>query len=319
MSKTTSRIVITGGAGFIGTHLAERLKESAELVLFDNLRRDSLSGVPELQKCPAVTFKNGNILDRKALDAAVEGAGSVLHLAAIAGVSSYYKQPLETLRVNLLGTINVLEAAVAAGVKRLVYVSTSEVYGPDALWVDEDSSHQIGSASDRRWVYATSKLAGEQFVMRYGEEYGIACTILRPFNIYGPRQTGEGAISNFCTAAIKSEPLTVYGDGSAIRAWCFVSDFVDAMMEVLGRPEAIGEDFNIGNPREVETTLGLARRVAQLSPTGTIRSVEEQRAEVRARIPRIDKARRILGFEPKIDLDDGLRQTYEWFRTQVKV
>jgi UDP-glucose 4-epimerase len=312
----TQRIIITGGAGFIGTHLAERLKDRAALVLFDNLRRDSLSGTPSLQEAPNVTFINGNVLDRPSLDRAFTGADTVLHLAAIAGVSSYYNQPLETLRVNLLGTVNVLEAAVAAGVKRLIYLSTSETFGSDAMWVSEQSLHQIGNVSDKRWVYATSKLAGEHFVMRTGEAAGIGCTILRPFNVYGPRQTGEGAIANFCKAALAGQPLFVYGDGSSIRAWCFVSDFVDAVMAALATPEAIGQDFNIGNPREIETTLGLARAVARLAPDATIQFKEVQRAEVRARVPVIEKARRILKFEPKVSLEEGLRQTLDWYRSQ---
>jgi UDP-glucose 4-epimerase len=312
------KIVITGGAGFIGTHLAERLQDRGQLVLFDNLRRNSLSAVPALQQAPNVQFIQGNVLDRQQLDRSFAGASTVLHLAAIAGVSSYYNQPLDTLRVNLLGTVNVLEAAAAAGVKRLVYLSTSEVFGPDAMWVSEESPHHIGNVSDKRWVYATSKLAGEQFVMRSGEAHGISCTILRPFNVYGPRQTGEGAISNFCAAALAGQPLSVYGDGSAIRAWCYVSDFVDAVIATLGRPEAIGQDFNIGNPREVETTLGLARWVARLVPGTTIQMKEVKRAEVRGRVPVIDKARRLLQFEPKVDLAEGLRRTLDWYRSQGK-
>ena len=241
---------------------------------------------------------------------------TVLHLAAIAGVSSYYTQPLETLRVNLLGTIHVLEAAVNAHVRRFVYLSTSEVFGPDALWVDEESPHQIGGVADKRWVYATSKLAGEQFVMRYGEAHGMGCTILRPFNVYGPRQTGEGAISNFCAAAVEGHPMTVYGDGAAIRAWCYVSDFVDAVVAVLAAPAAINQDFNIGNPREVVTTLGLARQVSRLVPSAAIQFKAVARAEVRARVPSIEKAKRLLQYDPKATLEEGRRITIEWYRTQ---
>ena len=314
-----SKILITGGAGFIGTHLAERLVERAPLVLFDNLRRNSLDGTPHLRHHPQVEFQQGDVLDRAQLAKASKGVETVLHLAAIAGVSSYYAQPLETLRVNLLGTVNVLEAAVAAGVRRVVYLSTSEVFGPEALWVDEQAYHKLGGVSDRRWVYATSKLASEQFVMRYGEAYDMGCTILRPFNIYGPRQLGEGAISNFCAAAATDQPLTVYGDGAAIRAWCYVSDFVDAVVAALDTPEAIGQDFNIGNSGEVETTVGLARRIVRLVPTTTIRFQPVTQAEVRIRIPSTDKARRILGFTPRVTLDDGLDQTLAWHRHQPKV
>jgi UDP-glucose 4-epimerase len=244
----------------------------------------------------------------------MDGADTVLHLAAIAGVSSYYQQPLETLKVNVLGTINVLDAAVAAGVKTVIYFSTSEVFGPDAMWVGEESPHQIGGVTDRRWVYATSKLAGEQLVMRYGEVHGFGCTIVRPFNIYGPRQTGEGAIANFCAAAVKSAPLIIYGDGTPIRAWCYISDFVAAVSAILERPDALGKVFNIGNPTEVTTTLGLARQVARQVPGTVIQFQETSRTDVRVRIPLIDKARRVLGWAPKIGLEEGLCRTLDWYK-----
>lgn len=309
------KILISGGAGFIGSHLAERLCENSRLTLFDNLRRNSLEGVPALKSHPHVRLVRGSVLEPKKLARAMSGADTVLHLAAIAGVSSYYREPLEVLRVNLLGTVNVLEAALKAGVKKFIYLSTSEVFGSEALWVSEDQPHRIGPVSDKRWSYATSKLASEQFVMRYGEAFGMACTILRPFNIYGPRQTGEGAVSNFCAAAAAGKDLTVYGDGSAIRAWCYVSDFVDAVEAALARKGKAGMVFNIGNPNEVETTTGLARRVAGLAGV-SVRSQTVAQAEVRARIPRIDKARKILGFSPKIGLEEGLRRTLQWRRSR---
>jgi nucleoside-diphosphate-sugar epimerase len=311
---TSQRIVLTGGAGFIGTHLAEHLGDRNQLILLDNLRRNSLRYIPALRELPNVQFQQADVLDPKGLEQAMDGADTVLHLAAIAGVSSYYRQPLDTLKVNLLGTINVLDAAVAAGVKTFIYFSTSEVFGPDAMWVSEESPHQIGGASDRRWVYATSKLAGEQFVMRYGEAYGFGCAIVRPFNIYGPRQTGEGAIANFCAAAVKGEPLIVYGDGTPLRAWCYVSDFVAAVSAILERPDATGRVFNVGNPAEVTTTLGLARQVARLVPGTEIRFQETSRTDVRARVPLIEKARRLLGWEPKISLEEGLLRTLDWHK-----
>ena len=313
MTVDGSRILITGGAGFIGTHLAERLCERNRLVLFDNYRRDSLSGLA-LAKHRNVRVTRGEVLDRAAVRRAVRGADTVLHLAAIAGVSSYYSMPLRTLQVNILGTVNVLEEAVAAGVKTFVHFSTSEVYGSNALNVTEEDPHGIGPTSDKRWVYATSKLAGENFVLRYGEEYGFRAVCMRPFNVYGPRQTGEGAISNFCRSALRGEPLVVYGDGGAIRAWCYISDMVDAVMLALQRPAGGGHSFNIGNPREAETTNGLARRVAALVAGATIRHKRVARSEVAARIPCIEKARKLLGYEPRVSLEEGLRRTIEWYK-----
>jgi nucleoside-diphosphate-sugar epimerase len=316
MMKT--RVLITGGAGFIGSHLADALRREHEVILFDNFRRNSLGAAPGLFEAPDLTVVNGDVLDRNAVRQAMAGVDVVLHLAAIAGVSSYYREPLRTLQVNMLGTANVLETAVECGVGTFVYFSTSEVFGPDALWVDEEAGFRIGPVSDRRWVYATSKLAGEHLALRYGEQYGMRVSVVRPFNVYGPRQTGEGAISNFCGAVARGEPITIYGDGGAIRAWCYVSDMVSAVLAILSRPGTAGESFNIGNPAEVETTLGLARRILRLAPETQLVHRPCDRAEVRARIPAIQKARQILGFEPRVDLDEGLKHTLEWFGCVVR-
>lgn len=313
------RILITGGAGFIGTHLAERFCPESEVVLLDSFRRDSLAWVPQLREHKSVSVVTADVLDPATLAPAFEGADIVIHAAAIAGVSSYYGESLRTLNVNILGTVNVLAAAAKAGAKQFIQFSTSEIFGSNALWVDEKSPAGIGAVTDRRWVYATSKLAGEHFALRTAEERGFACTVVRPFNIYGPRQTGEGAISNFCRAAINKEPIVVQGDGSAIRAWCFVDDFVDAIAKILVTEKAAGQVFNIGNPTEVETTIGLARRVAALSPGTPLRYEPAPKAEVRARVPIIEQARQILNFDPHVSLDEGLRRTLEWFgKTQPR-
>lgn len=308
------KILITGGAGFIGTHLAERLIDRARLVLFDNFRRDSLKDVPALREHPQVTVMSGDILDRQALEAALQGVDTVIHLAAIAGVSSYYSESLRTLQVNILGTAGLLEACGRQKIGRFIHFSTSEVFGPNALNVHEESGYNIGPVSDRRWVYATSKLAGEQLTLRSGEQYGFAATVVRPFNVYGPRQTGEGAIANFCSAAIAGKPLEVYGDGTPLRAWCYVSDFIDAIVAILDRPSTAGMSFNLGNPTEVETTLGLARRFVRLVPGAAIEWKKVERAEVQARVPNIRHAEAVLDFSPKVGLDDGIVHTLNWFR-----
>jgi nucleoside-diphosphate-sugar epimerase len=310
------RYVITGGAGFIGSHIAERLADRAELVLFDNLRRDSLAST-DLATLPNVELVEDDIRDRRAVLDAVQGADAVLHLAAIAGVSSYYSEPETTLRVNIEGTANVVDAVVASGVGKLLYLSTSEVHGPEAHDVDEESPCAIGPSSDRRWVYATSKLAGEHLVLRGGETHGFAATVLRPFNVYGPRQTGEGAIRNFCLAATSGENLVVYGDGRAVRAWCYVDDFVDAVLLALGNPAAAGQVFNIGNPAASVDTNELARQVASLVPGVGVESQTVSRAEVAYRTPAIAKARELLGFDPAISLRQGLERTLDWTRSSL--
>lgn len=303
----------------MGTHLAERLSGKDEVVLFDNFRRDSLSLAPELKSNPRVRLVTGDTLDPAALAPAMEGADVVIHLAAIAGVSSYYREPLQTLEVNILGTRTVLREAAQRRVRQFIHFSTSEVYGADARQVSEESPCGIGPSTDRRWVYATSKLAGEHFTLRYGEEHAFTATVVRPFNIYGPRQVGEGAISNFCRAAAAGKPLTVYGDGSATRAWCYVSDLVEAVESLLASPAAAaGQVLNVGNPYAVESTLGLAQRIARLAPGTEIRFQAVERAEVRDRAPVVELAQRLLGYQPKVDLERGLRLTLEWFRRHAE-
>jgi len=310
------RYAITGGAGFIGSHLAERLAERAEVVLFDNLRRNSLTGTT-IAEHPNVELVEGDIRDRDAVFDLLRGADAVFHLAAIAGVSSYYDEPEKTLRVNIDGTAGVVDAVVAASVPQLVYLSTSEVHGPEAHEVDEQSPCAIGPSSERRWVYATSKLAGEHLVLRGGEAHRFAATVLRPFNVYGPRQTGEGAIRNFSLAAVRGEPLVVYGDGSAVRAWCYVDDFVDAALSALDREAAAGEIFNVGNPSARADTNELAALVASLVPESRVEPGDVARAEVAYRTPVVAKAHRLLGFAPRVSLAVGLKRTIEWTRDDL--
>jgi UDP-glucose 4-epimerase len=318
MNAFPKRILITGGAGFIGTHLAQRLVQRSEVVLFDNIRRDSLSLVPELLSNPKVTLVRGDILDTATLAPAFDGVDAVIHLAAIAGVGSYYNEPLTTMRVNTLGTVNAIDLAVKHTVASFIDFSTSEVFGPNAFEVRESDPCGIGPTSDLRWVYATSKLASEHFTLRAASQYGFKGTVVRPFNIYGPRQTGEGAISNFCRAAIEGRPLKVYGHGGAIRAWCYVTDMVAATERILETPAAGGEVFNIGNPREVETTLGLARRIVALERGARIEYEAVDRSEVRVRVPVIEKAQRILGYEPVVDLEQGLTATLSALKANVR-
>ena len=306
--------MLTGGAGFIGSHIAERLAEDHELVLFDVFRRDSLSETKGLSDRANVQVVHGDVLDAKSLSEAMEGVDTVIHLAAIAGVSSYYTEPVRTLKVNLLGTVNVLEEAARRNIEKLIYFSTSEVFGADAMFANENWACGIGPSSEPRWTYATSKLAGEQFTLRSAEEAGFRAVIVRPFNIYGPRQTGEGAIGNFVAAALANEPLVVHGDGTEVRAWCYVDDMVDAVAAILDKKLDQNESFNIGNPHEIETTLGLARRVSAAIGDVTIKFEDVTRAPVRARVPDTDKANKVLGFRPQVDLETGLSRTINWYR-----
>jgi nucleoside-diphosphate-sugar epimerase len=315
LELTDHRILLTGGGGFIGSHLAERLVAAGNtVVIYDNFHRDSLKYAQNLQEHAALRIVRGDVLDMTALQHASEKCDIIVHLAAIAGVSSYHAIPAQTLRVNILGTINALEAARMVGVKRFIDVSTSECYGPSCFAAREDDNHVIGPVHDSRWTYALSKLVSENFTLRMGQEYGMACVTVRPFNVYGPRQTGEGAVANFCRAMVRRETLKVTGDGTAIRAWCYIDDFIDGMIAVLGAQHVVGEVFNLGNPQCIRSTLGLAEDIVRLTGgNACIELIPMPYTEIQVRTPSISKAQMLLGFEPKIALGEGLRRTLDWF------
>src|SRR2546421_2250384 len=248
---------MTGGAGFIGTSLARRLVDENEIVILDNLHRDSLTGT-ELAEHPNLRLVQGDVLDLPLVCELTERATHVVHMAAIAGVDQVLESRVRTMRVNLIGTYNVLEAAAQAdGIERLVDFSTSEVFGTYAYKVDEEHVTTQGSVGEARWTYAVSKLAGEHMARAYYDELGLPTVALRPFNVYGPGQIGGGAIRAFIEAALAGRDLVIHGDGSQIRAWCYVDDMVDPLLLCLQRPEADGHRLNLGNAPSPVTRLGL--------------------------------------------------------------
>lgn len=309
------RIFISGGSGFIGSHLVERLAATNEVTVFDSGRRNALRSL-KIPRNWKLNIIQGDILDRRSLEAAMKGAEIVVHLAAITGVPSYYRYPVLTMRVNMLGTANVLETARVLRVARFVNFSSSEIYGPRALGARETDMAIQGPAGHLRWTYGVSKLAGEHLALAYHAEHGLATTSLRPFNIYGPRQLGEGAVAIFVSKALAGEDLPVQGSGSQIRAWCYITDMVEAILLAMEHPGAIGQCFNIGNPKTKITTLGLARKIKALSRSRSkIIFKPPPPEEVELRIPSIAKAKSVLGYTPKVGLNEGLRHTIQWFRT----
>jgi UDP-glucose 4-epimerase len=313
------RIFITGGAGFIGTTLAKRLVDGNEIIAADNLHRDALSGTP-LADHPNFSFHEVDILDADAMKVLAAGATHIVHCAAIAGVSTVLESPVRTMRVNVIGTYNLLEAAVTTldTLERFVDFSTSEVFGTHAFRVQEGQVSTIGSVGEARWTYAVSKLAGEHMAHAYHDELGLPTVTVHPFNVFGPGQIGGGAIRAFIEAALAERDLTIHGDGSQIRAWCYVDDMVDGTLLVLERPEAVGQAFNIGNNRSTVTIYDLAQRVNRLTGNpGKIVFQPLDYADVELRIPNVDKARELLGFEAKVELDEGLERTIEWYRSSA--
>ena len=208
MALSGKKILITGGAGFIGTTLAKRLVDDNEIVALDNLHRDALGGT-ELADHPNFHFHQGDVLDADQLTELARGATHIVHAAAIAGVDTVLESPVRTMRVNLIGTYNALEAALATKdtLERLIEFSTSEVFGTYAFRVDETSATTQGSVGEARWTYAVSKLAGEHMAHAYHQEYGLPTASVRPFNVYGPGQIGGGAIRAFIEAALAGRDL----------------------------------------------------------------------------------------------------------------
>jgi UDP-glucose 4-epimerase len=321
VALSEKRIFITGGAGFIGTTLAKRLVDQNEIVAADNLHRDALSGTP-LVDHPNFSFHEADILDADKMKELAAGATHIIHCAAIAGVSSVLESPVRTMRVNVIGTYNLLEAAVGTldTLERFVDFSTSEVFGTHAFRVQEGQVSTIGSVGEARWTYAVSKLAGEHMAHAYHDELGLPTVTVHPFNVFGPGQIGGGAIRAFIEAALDERDLTIHGDGSQIRAWCYVDDMVDGTLLCLERPEAVGQAFNIGNNRSTVTIYDLAQRVNRLSgSSGKIVFQPLDYADVELRIPNVDKARELLGFEAKVELDEGLERTIAWYRSRALV
>ena len=321
MTVSGKRIFVTGGAGFIGTTLARRLVDENEIVAYDNLHRDALTGT-DLAAHSNLTFVEGDLLDAELLKDAARGATHLVHCGAIAGVDTVRESPVRTLRVNLIGTYNALEAALATQgtLERFVDFSTSEVFGVHAHNVREGAVSTIGSVGEARWTYAVSKLAGEHMAHAYHEELGLPTVTLHPFNVYGPGQIGGGAIRAFIEAALAGRDLVIHGDGSQIRAWCYVDDLVEALLLSLEQAEAVGQAFNIGNARSTVTIYDLAQRVKRLTGCpGELVFQPLHYSDVELRIPNVQKAREVLGWEAKVDLDEGLARTIAWYEARKPV
>jgi nucleoside-diphosphate-sugar epimerase len=259
------------------------------------------------------------VLDRKVVHEAAQGCQHIIHMASIAGVDTVMKHPVLTMKVALQGTMNVLDVAHdLSGLERLVDFSTSEVFGRYAFRVTEGDATQLGAVGEARWTYAVSKLATEHLALNYHKEFGLPALSIRPFNIYGPRQVGSGAVHHFIVRALRGETLTIHNDGSQIRAWCYIDDIVEGVLATLELPVAVGQTFNIGNPRSTVTIHQLARDIVRLADSSSaIEHIPWNFPDVELRIPDISKARDLLNYEPQVELDEGLLRTIAWYRDQL--
>lgn len=317
---SNKKMFITGGAGFIGTKLIERLIDENEIFIYDNFWRNALKNSSILKHKNLKVIK-GDILDFDDLRRAIIDIkpNIVVHLSAIAGIDTVMKYPVKTMQVNLVGTYNLLEAIKDIEIDRFLNFSTSEIFGNYAYKVDDDAQSSLSTVGETRWSYSVSKLAGEHLCYSYAREYKIPLINIRPFNVYGPGQVGEGAVHKFVVNALLNKDIEIHGDGDQIRSWCYIDDFIDGILLCIEKEEAIGQSFNIGNPRGTTTILMLARLVKDLAKSmSRIIHVPKTYVDVELRIPNIDKARKLLGYNPKIDLEEGLIKTIEWYREALK-
>ena len=315
MTIKDKTIFITGGAGFIGTHLTQRLADKNKIVVYDNFHRDALS------KSSIFSHKNveiikGDILNLELLKKSLPKADYIIHLAAIAGIDSVIKDPVKTIEINAIGTYYMLEAAKELkSLKRFLYFSTSEIFGAKAYQVKEEDDAVLGKVGEPRWVYAAGKFFGEHMIAAYSKKYKLPYTILRPFNIYGPQQVGEGAIQVFIKKALKNENIKISGDGGQIRTWTYVDDLLEGVFLSLSKDKGKNQIFNIANAESQITILNLARKIINLAHSKSkISHFEQKGVDVYLRVPRVDKAAKLLGFKAKVDLEQGLEKTIKWFK-----
>ena len=310
------RTVVTGGAGFIGSHLTDHLLACGdEVIVLDDLSTGSLDNLADVMDHPRLHRVHGTVLDRHQVDWLVHGADRVFHLAAAVGVRRIVEEPLQSLRVNLHGTENVLEAARAAGATVLL-ASTSEIYGKntsDAL--SESADRILGSPLVSRWTYAAAKGIDEAFAHAFWRERGLEVTIVRLFNTVGPRQTGRYGmvVPNLVGQALRGEPLTVFGDGTQTRCFSYVGDIVPALVELIEHPAARGQAVNLGGATEISIGA-LARRIVALldSPSEIVLvpyslAYGEGYEDMRRRVPDNTLAGELIGFTPRTGIDAIIR------------
>jgi UDP-glucose 4-epimerase len=321
-------VLVTGGAGFIGSHLCEKLLQSGyHVVAIDNLSTGRLENIQHLQTLPNFQLVRESITNLQVLDRLTSEANIVIHLAAAVGVQLIVENPVNTIQTNIMGTEAVLTTANRYGCKVLV-ASSSEVYGKGVkVPFREEDDRLMGSTTHSRWSYATSKAVDEFLGLAYYQQFNLPVVIMRFFNTIGPRQTGRYGmvVPRFIRQALRGEPLTVYGDGRQSRCFADVADVVWAIEKLAEHPHAVGQVFNIGSLEEISIHK-LAKRVIEL--VGTDLNIvfipyDEAYApgfeDMRRRVPSIEKIHELIGYEPKFTLKDTLKRMISYEKTQPKV
>jgi len=307
------RALITGGAGFIGSHLADRLLDRGDqVVLLDDLSTGRLANIEHLTGSPDAEFVLGSVLNVDLVDHVVSRVDTVFHLAAAVGVNLIVEKPLESLMTNIRGTETVIEKAHKYG-KRVLVTSTSEIYGKNTSdSLSEDDDRILGSPLKSRWSYSEAKAIDEILAYTYWREKGLETVIVRLFNTVGPRQTGSYGmvVPRFIGQALRNQPITVFGDGTQSRCFCHVSDVVGGLISLSEHPDAFGKVFNLGGSEEIsmadlaERVINLVESESQLEFIPYDDAYEEGFEDMPRRVPNTNRANRLVGFEPSVGLDD---------------
>ena len=319
------KILITGGAGFIGSHLAEELlKKGEEIVIIDNLSTGNMENIEHLKSNPRFSFHIDTIMNEELMKRLIKGCDVVYHMAAAVGVKYIIDNPLESMQTNVKGTEIVLELANSLGKKKVIIASTSEIYGKDRpgkkIFKEEDD-RVLGPTTISRWSYSCAKAMDEFLSLAYWREKKLPVVIVRFFNTVGPRQSGMYGmvVPRFVKHALLGQPITIYGDGKQTRSFTYVSDAIRAIIGLANNQKAIGEIFNIGNPNAI-SIQELAEKIKKLtksdSPIAHIpydKAYEKGFEDMRHRAPDITKIKALIGFQPKVDLDEMLVNIIKYF------
>jgi len=319
------KVLITGGAGFVGSHLAEALLARGDTVhVLDNLSTGAMDNIGHLKGRERFHYLIDTVMNEGVVAEAIDRVDVVYHLAAAVGVKLIVESPVNTIETNVHGTEMVLKVASKKS-KKVLIASTSEVYGKsEDVPFREDADLVLGATTKGRWSYACSKAIDEFLALAYWKEKQLPVVVFRLFNTVGPRQTGRYGmvIPNFVQQALSGEPITVFGDGTQSRCFTYVTDVVDALVKLADHPGAVGEVLNIGNEHEEISILDLAHRVkARTGSKSAIEMVpydkayEEGFEDMPRRVPDLGKIRKLIGYEPRVHLDEILDKVAEYFRS----
>jgi nucleoside-diphosphate-sugar epimerase len=313
------KILITGGAGFIGSHLALRLADANDVCLLDIQFERNAIRYTSLATHPRVRLVHCNVCDPAAVQREMAGCNYVVHLASLLGVKNVIDNARPTMDTIVLGTRNVLEAAAAqnGNLERLINVSTSEIYG-NTTTLGELAPASISAGNDPRMCYSAAKLLGEHMAWAYFRDAGVRVVNVRPFNVYGPWRRTSNAVGVFIVRALAGSDLVMHGDGSQLRSWCYIEDFCDGLLACMEREGAVGQDFNIGNALTTSTIFDLAERVIRMTGSKSkVCLIDRPFSDINVRAPGPEKAARVLNYRPRYGMDEGLRLTIDWHRQHL--